>query len=250
MSSPTCPAPAEFLESVRAAAGHERAAGLFFPRCAHVTDPLEVVRALAQAAAQLGVRFECDEVRALRAAADGVEIVGNGGTHKAAAVVVCAGAWSAALLTPFGFKVPLEAARGYHVQAPGARALVDAPILYTDQDILVTPMSGRVRATSFMEFAGIDAPPDPAKGAWLRASLRLLGYECGDTSPGWMGPRPVLPDYLPAIGQARDAPWLYYAFAHQHIGLTLSAVNARAVADLVAGRKRPDLDGFDLRRFS
>ena len=46
---------------------------------------------------------------------------------------------------------------------------------------------------------------------------------------------------------ARDPD--YYSFAHQHIGLTLSGVNALAMADLVAGRARPDLDAFDLRRF-
>ena len=247
---PASPAPPEVLEPIRAAAGLQQIAGLFFPDCAHVTDPLEVVRALSAAATRLGARFECRAVMALRAASDGIEIISNAGNFKVPAAVVCAGAWSAPLLTPLGFKVPLEAARGYHVQAPRARALADAPILYTDQDMVVTPLSGRVRATSFMEFAGLDAPPDPVKIAWLRASLRLLGYECDDATPGWVGPRPVLPDYLPAIGRARGIPGLYYAFAHQHIGLTLAGMTAAAVADLVADRPRPDLDGFDLRRFS
>jgi D-amino-acid dehydrogenase len=59
----------------------------------------------------------------------------------------------------------------------------------------------------------------------------------------------VLPDYLPAIGRVPAAPHIFYAFGHQHIGLTLSAVTARAVADLVADRPRPDLAGFDLGRF-
>jgi D-amino-acid dehydrogenase len=145
--------------------------------------------------------------------------------------------------------VPLEAARGYHVQMPDAAPLVDAPIVYSDLNIVVTPMAGRLRATSFMEFAGTDAPADPRKSAWLCNSLRKLGYTCDEAARSWVGPRPVLPDYLPAIGRCRSLPGLYYAFAHQHIGLTLSAVTAHAVADLVADRSRPDLDGFDLRRF-
>jgi D-hydroxyproline dehydrogenase len=172
------------------------------------------------------------------------------GTTRARAVVICAGAWSAPLVAPFGFQVPLEAARGYNVQMPDAAPLVDAPLLYANENILVTPLMGRVRATSFMEFSGLDAPPDPRKAAWLRESLRDLGYRCDDHTPSWMGPRPVLPDYLPAIGRARDVPCLFYAFAHQHIGLTLSAVTALAMADLIAGRSRPDLAGFDLQRFS
>jgi D-hydroxyproline dehydrogenase len=185
---------------------------------------------------------------AVRAAPEGCEVVSTEGSTRAQAAVVCAGAWSAPLLTPFGYQVPLEAARGYHVQMPEAAPLVDAPILYSDQNIVVTPMTGRMRATSFMEFSGIDAPSDPRKAAWLRRSLRGLGYHCEDSAPAWVGPRPVLPDYLPAIGRCRDLPALYYAFGHQHIGLTLSAVTARAVADLLAGRPRPDLRGFDLQR--
>ena len=115
----------------------------------------------------------------------------------------------------------MEAIRGYHVQMPDLTPLADAPILYSDRNILVTPMAGRLRASSFMEFAASDAPADPRKTTWLRKSLRDLGYACDPAAPGWVGPRPVLPDYLPAIGSAVDLPGLHYAFAHQHIGLTL-----------------------------
>ena len=54
-----------------------------------------------------------------------------------------------------------------------------------------------------------------------------------------MGPRPTPPDYLPAIG--RSARWssVYYAFGHQHLGLTLAAVTAEIVRDLVTDVKPP-----------
>jgi glycine/D-amino acid oxidase-like deaminating enzyme len=245
----TQPAPTEVVEAAKHAARADHAAGLWFPKCAHVVDPLEVVRAFATAASQLGASFQRRDVLAVRAAPEGCEVITPEGNTRVQSAVVCAGVWSAPLLTPFGYRIPLEAARGYHVQMPDAAPLVDAPIVYSDQNIVVTPMAGRVRATSFMEFAGADAPSDPRKPAWLRNSLRSLGYACDDQARSWVGPRPVLPDYLPAIGRCPSLPGLCYAFAHQHIGLTLSAVTARAVADLVANRPRPDLDGFDLRRF-
>jgi len=247
----TQPAPAELVESARRAARADTAAGLHFPNCAHVVDPLEVVRAFASAATARGASFMQRDVRALQTGAAGIQIITDAGPIAARSAIVCAGVWSAPLLAPFGLRAPLEAARGYHVQMPGATPLVDAPILYSDASILVTPMAGRVRATSFMEFAGTDAPPDPRKPLWLRDKLRDLGYPCEDQPPSWVGSRPVLPDYLPAIGRVAAAPNLLYAFGHQHIGLTLAAITARTMADLVAGRKPGvDVSAFDLKRWS
>lgn len=245
----TGPAPPEVVDAVRRAARAQSAAALWFPGCAHVRDPVEVVRALVAAAAQRGATFLRRDVSAVRAVPEGCEVVTADGNSRVQAAVICAGAWSAPLLTPFGLRVPLEAARGYHIQMPSAAPLVDAPLVYSDENLVVTPMDGRLRATSFVEFAGTEAPVDARKVAWLRRTVRALGYACDDPADAWVGPRPVLPDYLPAMGRVAALPGLFYAFAHQHIGLTLSAVTARAVADLVAGRPRDDLRGFDLRRF-
>jgi len=246
----TAPAPAHLLQVAGSAAQAQSVAGLWFPKCAHVLDPLEVVQAFAAAAARHGAVFLTRQVRALLARGTDLELVTDAGPVVVRRAIVCAGAWSAPLLRPFGCRVPLAAARGYHVELPGIAALIDAPVVYSDQKIVVTPMTGRLRATSFMEFAGTDAPADPRKPTWLRARMRALGYACEESASSWVGPRPVLPDYLPAIGRVATLPNLFYAFGHQHIGLTLCAVTARAVADLVAGRK-PEIDvaAFELRRF-
>jgi glycine/D-amino acid oxidase-like deaminating enzyme len=246
----TRPAPEEVLESIRRAARAETAAGLWFPRCAHVLDPLEVVRAFAHGAMERGASFLRREVRALRVSGGALEVVTDSEPVVAHTVVVCLGVWSAPLLAPFGLRAPLEAVRGYHIQMPDAVPLVDAPIVYSDKNIVVTPMARRVRATSYMEFAGAAAPPDPRKTAWLRRCVREFGYACADDAESWVGPRPVLPDYLPAMGRVAAVPNLCYAFGHQHIGLTLSAVTAHAMADFIAGRPRPELEAYDLKRFS
>ncbi len=181
---------------------------------------------------------------------DSIEVVSGTDTVVVSHAIICAGAWSAALLQPFGLKIPLEAARGYHVEMPGAKPIIDAPVLYQDQTTFVTPMSGRLRSTSFMEFAGTDAPADPRHPAQLRRTLIALGYPADSMQASWVGPRPVLPDYLPAIGRVPGAPNVMYAFGHQHIGLTLCAVTAKTVADLFANRPLPShVAAFDLRRF-
>jgi D-amino-acid dehydrogenase len=179
-----------------------------------------------------------------------IELVTDTGALSVRTAVVCAGAWSAPLLAPFGIHAPLEAERGYHVELFDHAPLVDAPILYADHSLVVTPMASRLRASSYLEFAGLGAPADPDKPTRLRTKLRQLGYQCSTEGSSWMGPRPTLPDYLPGIGRARGPHELFYAVGHQHIGLTLAAVTADLIADLVMGRTpRFGVQAFDLDRF-
>ncbi|TLZ33752.1 MAG: FAD-binding oxidoreductase [Gammaproteobacteria bacterium] len=178
-------------------------------------------------------------------------MLSDAGVFTAATVIVCAGAWSGPLLARFGLRAPLEAVRGYHIELPGHAALVDAPLVYMDSSIVVTPMAARLRASSYMEFSRPEAAPDPRKPVRLRANLRRLGYRCEAESCAWVGPRPVLPDYLPGIGRAPGAARLFYAIGHQHLGLTLAPVTADLMAALVCGREPVhDVTPFDLRRFN
>ena len=246
----TAPAPVELLRTIAAAAGSASAAGLWFPDSAHVLDPAEVARAFAVDAVKRGAVIERTEVRRLQAVGNTIDITTDTGHITVPTVVVCAGAWSAALLAPFGLRAPLEAERGYHIELPDHPPLADAPLVYADRKVAITPMAGRLRASSYLEFAGLDAPPDPRKPARLRAKLQALGYRCEPRGPSWMGARPTLPDYLPGIGRLAGTPNVFYAVGHQHLGLTLAAPTAELIGDLVTGRKpRFDITALDLRRF-
>jgi glycine/D-amino acid oxidase-like deaminating enzyme len=248
----TEPAPDELLQAVARAhrsLGAQPAAGVWLNGTGHVLDPLGIVQAFVGAAVQRGAEFRRAEVLAVEPRSGGVDIRTPSGSISAGSVVLCAGAWAARLLEPLGLTVPLQAARGYHVELAAHEALADAPIVYTDSRLLVTPMKGRLRASSFMEFAVPDAPADARKPARLRAKLFELGYACPPEGPSWVGPRPVLPDYLPGIGRLEHAH-VYYAIGHQHIGLTMAPVTGELIADLVAGRPpRHDISAFDLCRF-
>ena len=247
-------APLELLRAAAAQASWPASApavaGVWFPDSAHVLDPALVARAFAVASTQAGASILRASVRYMRPLGNRIEIVTDTDSLTARTAVVCAGAWSAPLLAPFGLHTPLEAERGYHVELSDHAPLTDAPILYADHSVVVTPMASRLRASSYLEFAGLETPPDPRKPAQLRAKLRRLGYQCDTEGPSWMGPRPTLPDYLPGIGRAPGQHELFYAVGHQHLGLTLAAVTADLIADLVTGRPpRFDIGAFDLRRF-
>jgi glycine/D-amino acid oxidase-like deaminating enzyme len=246
----TAPMPAELSEKARRGANAPEAAGLHFPDSAHVADPAQIANAYAQAAAARGARFSLAEVRALRAVDDGIEVVTEHEAVRAQNVVVCAGPWATALLRPFGVHAPLESAYGYHVELQGEPAVADAPVLYVNERVLVTPMTGRLRCSSYMEFTGLGSPADPRKPARLRAKVRKLGYACEPDGPSWRGARPVLPDYLFGIGRAKSNSRVFYAVGHQHIGLTTAPVTGELIADLVADRTpRHDIAAFDLARF-
>jgi glycine/D-amino acid oxidase-like deaminating enzyme len=246
----TRPVTALQLLPLQRAAHAKMAAGLWFEDSAHVMDPLEVVRALAAAAVSRGATLRILDVRALARRGDKIEVLGAQQTLLVEAAVVCAGMGSQPLLAPFGLHAPLQSVRGYHIELPGHAPFLDAPVVYNREHLLVTPMSGRLRASSYMEFQPADAPPDPRKAARLRGKVRALGHACELEGPSWVGARPVLPDYLPGIGRAREPKNLFYAVGHQHIGLTIAPITAELVADLVAQRSpRHPLAAFDLQRF-
>lgn len=246
----TEPMTTQQLERVCRPAGSASASGLWFNGAAHVLDPLEIVRAFVDAAIARGATVKAMNVRSVRPRGDEIEVLGESASMTVRAAVICAGVDSAPLLAPFGLKAPLQAARGYHIELPGHEPLLDAPILYSDHNLVVTPMSGRLRASSFVEFRGLGAPKDPRKIAHLRSRVRELGYRCELKGDAWVGARPVLPDYLPGIGKAPGPASVYYAVGHQHIGLTTATTTADLVADLVAQRSpRVPVAPFDLRRF-
>jgi D-hydroxyproline dehydrogenase len=239
------------LLPVRRAAQAQTAAGLWFEDSAHVVDPLQAVRAFAAAAVARNATYRRLDVRALVSRGDQIEVQSEQSPLIVDTVVVCAGMGSQSLLAPFGLHAPLQAVRGYHIELPGHAPFLDAPVVYTREHLLVTPMTGRLRASSYMEFTSADAPADPRKAARLRLTARALGHACELEGSSWVGSRPVLPDYLPGIGRALGATNVFYAIGHQHIGLTMAPITAELVADLVAQRApRLPVAAFDLQRFA
>lgn len=171
--------------------------------------------------------------------------------HPAELVLVTAGIGSRALMEATGHTTPMIAERGYHIRAAADRWPADLPpLVFEDRSMIVTRYGDQVQAASFVELGRTDAPPDPRKWERLEAHVRALGLPITGPFRRWMGARPTLPDYLPAIGRSRRAGNLLYAFGHQHLGLTLAPITAELVAALVAGEPPAvDTTPFDLARF-
>ncbi|TCP30744.1 FAD-binding oxidoreductase [Sphingomonas sp. BK235] len=171
--------------------------------------------------------------------------------HDVDLIVVAAGIGSRALLAAAGERAPLIAERGYHIRAAAPDWPADLPpLVFEDRSIIATRYADRVQLAGFVEFARADAAPDPRKWQRLEAHAAALGLPLRPPFERWVGARPTLPDYLPAIGRSTRAANMFYAFGHQHLGLTLAPVTAELLADAITGAAPAiDLSPFDLRRF-
>lgn len=226
---------------------------LYFPDNASCLDPRGLGERFARAIASHGGQFERREVRAIRPTQAGNwELETDLGVRPANTVIVAAGRWSDELLEPLGYVIPLESERGYHLMLPQPEVELSRSIVAVESGIAITPMAGGLRLAGTVEFARRGTPMNLARADMMfgQCAPLLPGLSMAGASR-WMGERPTLPDSLPAIGKSCRFRNLFYAFGHQHCGLTLAGATAALVSELVEGRTTSlDPEPYRLDRFS
>lgn len=181
-------------------------------------------------------------------------------------LVVCAGVHSKTLVEQLGYKLPIEAERGYHLMTKPA-STPSLPVASYERKMIMTPMQEGLRLAGTVEFAGTALADN-----WQRAErLRLHGdalwpaladhdfnsvvacsadhaatsastdagaqFVAPDNATGkppycWSGMRPTLPDSLPVISGC-EVPGLWFHLGHQHLGLTLAASSSDLLLKLI-----------------
>lgn len=241
---------AQEAESMESALEGRLAGANFHRDVAQVTDPLLLSRAMVERVVAKGGRIEQLSVRAIFPAGAGVELHTSDGVHKFGAVVIAAGWWSSALVTPFGLRSPLRAERGYHAMLPACGYGLGRPVSFHEESFLATPMSGGLRLAGTVELS-----PPTAKPNWHRAenlprlARRYLPNLVLEGQSNWFGSRPSFADSLPAIGAVKGANQILYAFGHQHLGLTQAAVTAELIHKIIRGKMPDNIQTFSLERF-
>lgn len=112
---------------------------------------------------------------------------------------------------------------------------------------MVAPMEGRLRLTTGVEIARRDAPPTGIQLARAESVARPvfgLGRRLDDAP--WIGLRPCTPDMRPVIGRAPRHRGLWFAFGHNHHGLTIGPVTGRLLAEMMTGAT-PCADPYPFR---
>lgn len=183
-------------------------------------------------------------------------------THQFDASVVCAGAFSAALLQPLGLNLPMTAVYGYSISATIGEPL-NAPrsaVMDERYKVAISRLGNRVRVAGSAELGGSLAIKNPASlqtlykvlQDWFPGAARLAstsnGGRIGAGIQEWKGARPMMPDGPPLIGSS-GIPGIWLNVGHGSSGWALSCGSARMLTDLMGG-KAPDInpDGLGIDR--
>lgn len=204
---------------------------------ASVLDPSALVKGYADLFVSRGGVLAKGDARSLQAEAGGYRFVTENGPAEADQAVIALGPWANDVYERFGYDFPLAVKRGYHMHyRQVGNAALQHTLLDVDKGFLLATMNRGIRLTTGVEFADRDAPPSPIqldRAEPIARELFPLG-EHVDPEP-WMGRRPCLPDMKPVIGPAPRTKGLWFAFGHNHHGLTLGPVTGRLLAEMIAG---------------
>jgi len=210
--------------------------GLLHTETASVDSPGAVVKAYARMFTEAGGVVRQADIKAILPDGERWRVALANGEMPARHVVVALGPWSADILRPLGYRVPLAFERGYHREfKPNTARALRRPIYDIDGGFIMTPMEQGIRVTSGVELTARDAPSSFAQldqVVPLARGVVEFGDAVGDV---WRGARPTLPDSLPMIGPAPRHGGLWLAFGNQHIGFTTGPATGAAIAAMIDG---------------
>ncbi|MBT4889685.1 MAG: FAD-binding oxidoreductase [Rhodospirillales bacterium] len=214
---------------------------------AHVINPGRMVTSLADYACRLGAVIEQADILDIEIGTNGpTHLVTDTGKREIDRLVIAAGAYSHQLTAKLGDKLPLETERGYHVTIENPGVMPTVPVMDDVLKAWVTPMEMGLRCAGTVELADLESPPSEKRQEMLvRLAKRMVPDIDTSNYTGWMGRRPTLPDSVPVIGPATSFTNVFYAFGHQHLGLTGAPATGRLVAQLVNG----EIPNFDISAY-
>ena len=214
-------------------------------------SPGGVRDSLEKKALMLGATLHRASALSLRRDGEGWTTQTTNGGLGSAAVLVCAGAWSASLLKSMAPAVPLEHELGYHVECADPGIELNNTVVDVGQKVVASSLLSGVRAASFADFHGPDAPLDFNRTKLLARLTKTMLPDINLARVSeWGAPRPSLPDSLPVIDAVPGQPNLFAAFGHGHFGFGMAPRTGVLISQLVAGQ-RPDADlsPYSMSRF-
>ena len=218
---------------------------------ARALNPHAIGKALVSKARALGVKFFQSKVKFIQKNENVWATNCGENRYFSDKLVLAAGVWSASLLRPFGYELPLQAERGYHLLCQNPGITINHSIMDVEHMCVASQMESGIRIAGTAEFAGIDAKPDHRRAFVFKKALKnlfpLINIEHAEP---WMGRRPTFPDSLPCIGPVSNLNGLFAAFGHSHYGLGQAPNTGQIIADCILGKKSGvDMSPYRIDRF-
>jgi D-amino-acid dehydrogenase len=204
-------------------------------------QPLQFVRTMADRALSRGTTLHRGRVIGIAVDQDrAVAVHTSSGRVAADRIVLAAGVWSAGIARTFGMRLPILPAKGYSVDLTLERP-PRTSMLFSERHVSATPMLDVVRATTGLDFHGLDATIEPSRLDRIRSAYREFLDEPRilDERVAWAGFRPLTPDGLPIIGPSSRIRNLVFATGHGALGITLAPVTAEYVSSSIIGEPAP-----------
>lgn len=224
----------------------EVAGAIHYVDSAHL-NPRDFMEGLERACARAGATLRGDVTvqglcREPGGRVTGVDLRG-GERIEADRVVLAGGIWSEELGRTIGVHVPMQAARGYHLQLDDVPALPSTGLVLHETFVAVTPMRQQLRLAGTLEIGPIGRP-------WMRERLDMLtigakrylhGLDKARVVGEWAGYRPCTADGMPVLGEVPGVPGLVVATGHAMMGMNLGPITGKVAAEIACG-ETPSID--------
>lgn len=243
---------AQELRDLEPALSHEFNAAILIKGQARATSPGNIGKALAEKAANAGVKIIKANVESLTSNSKNDWVSKTSiGDYASKKIVLSAGAWSMKLLKPLGVNLPLEAERGYHLEYSNPGLELNNSVMDVDNMFVANSMDDGLRIAGTAEFAGVDAPPNQKRIDSLKKQAEAMFPKLNTQDiKTWMGARPSMPDSLPVLGELSNHKGLFTAFGHSHYGLMMAPKTGQIISELISGKPiNHDLSAFNAKRF-
>jgi D-amino-acid dehydrogenase len=167
----------------------------------------------------------------------------NGDVVTGETLVLAAGSWTTNLAAAIGVNVPMQPAKGYHLELTAPRPIVSTACVLAERAVAATPMNSGLRLAGTVELSGLNHHLVQRRLDMLPIGARayLRGIDQCTPRSSWCGLRPCTADGMPVIGWAPRCENVFIATGHAKMGFALGPITGRLVSECILDDE-PSLD--------
>jgi sarcosine oxidase subunit beta len=233
--------------------GSQVVAGSYSPADGQA-DSVSTTRAFATAAERYGatywLRTECDSILARESRVIGVGT--SRGDVAAETVILAAGARSNRIAATVGLSLPIHVEALQMIRSSPAPSGSLVPVVSAIRRALSLKQShdgtfllgGGWPGDITEDALGYRLRPASLEGSWSEACAILPAVATQRLQHAWCGLEAMSADNIPFVGALREMPGLVVATGFSGHGFAIAPAIGRALADQLAGKPVPELDGL------